>query len=398
MRKFESSLGADLSSVRVHADAKSQAAARSVDAKAYTVGQHIYFGAGEYAPSSRSGELLLAHEVAHTVQQYRAAPTQQNKLVISSPSDALELEADRAASSMVAGQLLGTSSAERCVGTMPSGRTAGRISPAPRAIARVAHSSSGFRTGGIGNWSYIAFLDQDPKRIRFRFFDSSKPEGSDLRQIGTIPWITNNPGNIRTLPGSANEAFSKNKLETYEKRPTAIQGEEENYRTFGVFASAKEGSMAIVPFLQWLISANPHTTMGGLLKIYRGGQVNGAGSQEQLRYVEEVSGFMIGQRQKKGDPNAAVTVKRDMNGPAAKANLEEIRPAIEFVEGSKVPADPAKGRPAMEPPPGVEFDCVNGYKAIDEPRYTKRQLDLITDLKLKHSDQIVSILGDCQKT
>jgi hypothetical protein len=103
MRKFESSLGADLSSVRIHTGAESQAAATSVGARAYTIGQDIHFGAGQYDPSSGAGQHLLAHEVAHTVQQLGGAPTRQNKLEVSSAQDHAELEADRAADAMVAG-------------------------------------------------------------------------------------------------------------------------------------------------------------------------------------------------------------------------------------------------------------------------------------------------------
>lgn len=111
MRKFESSLGTDLSSVRIHTGGESASAAQAVGARAYTMGHDIHFGAGQYDPSSEGGQHLLAHEVAHTVQQRGGAPTRQNKLMISSPSDAFELEADRAASSMVAGHhfALGTS-------------------------------------------------------------------------------------------------------------------------------------------------------------------------------------------------------------------------------------------------------------------------------------------------
>lgn len=103
MRKFESSLGADLSSVRVHAGAESAAAASAVGARAYTTGQDIHFAAGQYDPTSANGEHLLAHEVAHTVQQRGGTPTRQNKLEVSTPFDAAEHEADRAANAMVSG-------------------------------------------------------------------------------------------------------------------------------------------------------------------------------------------------------------------------------------------------------------------------------------------------------
>ncbi|HET9992027.1 MAG TPA: DUF4157 domain-containing protein, partial [Kofleriaceae bacterium] len=104
MRKFESSLGADLSSVRVHTGADSASAASAVGAKAYTMGQDIHFGAGQYDPSSSGGQHLLAHEVAHTVQQNGGSPRRQNKLEVSSPHDAAEHEADHAADAMISGR------------------------------------------------------------------------------------------------------------------------------------------------------------------------------------------------------------------------------------------------------------------------------------------------------
>jgi hypothetical protein len=58
--------------VRVHADASAQRSAREVDALAYTVGRDIVFGAGQYAPGTRPGMRLLAHELAHVVQQSQA--------------------------------------------------------------------------------------------------------------------------------------------------------------------------------------------------------------------------------------------------------------------------------------------------------------------------------------
>ncbi len=101
MRKFEGSLGADLSSVRVHTGGESEAAASAVGAKAYTLGQEIHFGAGHFDPSSTSGEHLLAHEVAHTVQQAGGVARMQLKPAVSSPGDSHEVEADRAADAMV---------------------------------------------------------------------------------------------------------------------------------------------------------------------------------------------------------------------------------------------------------------------------------------------------------
>jgi hypothetical protein len=102
--KLGASLGADVSSVRVHTGAESAAAASAVGAKAYAVGQDIHFGEGQYNPSSQDGLFLIAHEVAHTVQQAGSTPTPQHKLEVSTPGDAAEVEADRFADAFVAGR------------------------------------------------------------------------------------------------------------------------------------------------------------------------------------------------------------------------------------------------------------------------------------------------------
>jgi hypothetical protein len=55
--------------VRIHADERAAASARAVNALAYTVGSHIVFGSGQYLPDTGRGVQLLAHELAHVVQQ-----------------------------------------------------------------------------------------------------------------------------------------------------------------------------------------------------------------------------------------------------------------------------------------------------------------------------------------
>jgi hypothetical protein len=66
---MEPRFGVDFATVRVHEGTRSAQSARDVSARAYTVGQHIVFGAGEYAPETSEGRRLLAHELAHVVQQ-----------------------------------------------------------------------------------------------------------------------------------------------------------------------------------------------------------------------------------------------------------------------------------------------------------------------------------------
>ncbi|TMJ15756.1 MAG: DUF4157 domain-containing protein [Alphaproteobacteria bacterium] len=64
-----SRFGHDFTGVRVHQGADAERSARDVDALAYTVGKDVVFGAGQYAPATNSGRSLLAHELAHVVQQ-----------------------------------------------------------------------------------------------------------------------------------------------------------------------------------------------------------------------------------------------------------------------------------------------------------------------------------------
>ncbi len=66
---FESRFGTNFGKVRVHDDGAAADAASSLQARAFTHGHHITFGAGEYAPAGAEGKRLLAHELTHTLQQ-----------------------------------------------------------------------------------------------------------------------------------------------------------------------------------------------------------------------------------------------------------------------------------------------------------------------------------------
>jgi hypothetical protein len=66
---MEQRFGHDFANVRVHADAAAEQSARDVSATAYTVGHDIVFGARRFAPGTQDGRRLIAHELAHVVQQ-----------------------------------------------------------------------------------------------------------------------------------------------------------------------------------------------------------------------------------------------------------------------------------------------------------------------------------------
>ncbi len=99
---MEPRFGSDFSDVRVHSDTAAAESAQALGADAYTTGRDIYFGAGKYAPQSREGQHLLAHELTHTVQQRddtapEGSPPQARSVVVGSPQSPLETEAERTA-------------------------------------------------------------------------------------------------------------------------------------------------------------------------------------------------------------------------------------------------------------------------------------------------------------
>ncbi|CAN1209968.1 hypothetical protein TUMEXPCC7403_07060 [Tumidithrix helvetica PCC 7403] len=70
--KMGEAMGADFSGVKVHTDSQSDQLNKSIQAKAFTTGQDVFFRQGEYEPNSRGGQELIAHELTHVVQQGRA--------------------------------------------------------------------------------------------------------------------------------------------------------------------------------------------------------------------------------------------------------------------------------------------------------------------------------------
>lgn len=81
-RPMEAAFGRDFSSVRMHRDSEAADLSREFSALAFTRGSHIYFGSGTYDPEGSAGKRLLAHELAHVVQQGHAAGGGQNAIPI----------------------------------------------------------------------------------------------------------------------------------------------------------------------------------------------------------------------------------------------------------------------------------------------------------------------------
>lgn len=108
---MEARLGADFGDVRIHTDDAAHRSAEAVSAHAYTVGSDIAFQRDAYDPGSDSGQLTLAHELTHVIQQRRGpvdgTPTGDG-VSVSDPDDRFEREAANNAERVMQTNSLGT--------------------------------------------------------------------------------------------------------------------------------------------------------------------------------------------------------------------------------------------------------------------------------------------------
>jgi len=100
--RMESAFGMDFSHVRTHTDTTATGLSNRLNARAFTIGEHVAFGAGEYKPGTLFGDALIAHEMAHVVQQSGAsdsvAPMQTGAIGYNN----LEKDADESAVGAIA--------------------------------------------------------------------------------------------------------------------------------------------------------------------------------------------------------------------------------------------------------------------------------------------------------
>ena len=109
--RMGSAFGGNFSGVRVHTDAAAAGLSGRFNARAFTVGEHVAFGSGQYRPGTLVGDVLIAHELAHVVQQEGASTSVSTLQPGGSGYGALEHDADRSAVGVVAS--LSGSGAER---------------------------------------------------------------------------------------------------------------------------------------------------------------------------------------------------------------------------------------------------------------------------------------------
>lgn len=151
--RMERSFGHGFADVRVHDDAPAAGASAQLAARAFSVGDDVAFAAGQYRPGTLAGDLLLAHELAHTLQQRgsRARATSVGD------DAALEDQADDAALDVLLGRTPswttgGALALRRCDGGTPAPRRPPKVIPLSEFIAlvrRVEASSPGLNAEAI---------------------------------------------------------------------------------------------------------------------------------------------------------------------------------------------------------------------------------------------------------
>jgi hypothetical protein len=100
--QMESAFGGDFSQVRIHTDSTAASLSTQLNARAFTIGRDVAFGMGEYQPGTLIGDALIAHELAHVVQQENGSASVAPKSSQSSEYGALEDDADISALGAVA--------------------------------------------------------------------------------------------------------------------------------------------------------------------------------------------------------------------------------------------------------------------------------------------------------
>jgi hypothetical protein len=100
--RMESAFGRDFSQVRTHTDTTAAGLSDRLNARAFTVGEHVAFGSGEYKPGTLFGDALIAHEMAHVVQQSSASDSLAPMQTGDTGYNTLEKDADRSAMGAVA--------------------------------------------------------------------------------------------------------------------------------------------------------------------------------------------------------------------------------------------------------------------------------------------------------
>jgi len=221
---MEPRFGHDFGKVRVHADDRAAESAQAVNALAYAAGRHVVFATGGYRPECDEGKRLLAHELAHVVQQGqrdRAAVTSVSP--VTSPQ---EVEAVQAAQNAL------SSSRLRAIASMPDAVLARRpAGPEPEEKPEEKPVSL------IPKQEAVAEREREVEAVVV----NKKPYvlyQTEVRFDGSSAWLANNPGNMDYTPDCVEwGAYEGKKLPWGDHR-------------FAIFPDEETGLVAVRKFLR----------------------------------------------------------------------------------------------------------------------------------------------------
>jgi hypothetical protein len=207
--RMESAFGTTFSHVRMHTDSNAAYLSSSMNARAFTVGEHVAFDAGEYLPGTPFGDALIAHELAHVLQQRGgsafAAPMQEE----TAHNDALEQDADRSAVGAVSSLWNKTkdSLTNTAMDVIPSLRSGLRLQRCSKSTSACAHPG------------HERTVDLQPVFFRSSAADPSPTGGSWTRRFNSsnVIWgklgVTYAALSARTLTDPVNKTAGSNDVE-----------------------------------------------------------------------------------------------------------------------------------------------------------------------------------------
>jgi Domain of unknown function (DUF4157) len=170
--RLSRAFGRDFSGVRVHAGTAGAGLAGALSSRAVTVGRHVAFAPGEYQPGTPMGDALIAHELAHVIQQEGGG-------VARTPAgEAYETEADRAAGAALLSTHLDDASLARRV--LPALRTGLTLQSCPGGTATAATFEDAVKAGKWGPAATLLAAEKDDAKI---FEKLKKLDKADLPKL-----------------------------------------------------------------------------------------------------------------------------------------------------------------------------------------------------------------------
>jgi hypothetical protein len=272
----------DFSRVRVHADLPAAASAANLQARAYTVGPHIAFARGAYDPGTDAGKRLVAHELAHVVQQSRTHGSRDE-------GDA-EREAARAADEASVGRRV-----------TPLGATPLRIARQPTTAS--AERELEVMAVEVAGQSYVLYQ-------------------TEVRTAGSSSWLANNPGNMDYTPDLVEwGAYDGKKLKWGKHRFAIFPNEDTGLRAVQRFLRKHQGRRDITLMMNLFAPAGDLSNdpqlyskrVAQALGVPVGTLVSDL-TDDQLAVfastIKDVEGWKIGQTYPRGDPALPEAARR----------------------------------------------------------------------------------------